>query len=110
MQVLATQPGGRYLCLLDGAEVGQLQTGGVEAAWPDTFLRQLATLPLRESTYNAIARAARAYPDCFVDEDGRAVTLPTWAQLVLSGQWKAPGVGPVRLREVREALAELLRG
>ena len=54
---------------------------------------------MQESTYNAIARAARAYPECFLDEDGREMTLPTWAPLVLGGQWKAPGMGPVRLRE-----------
>jgi hypothetical protein len=39
-------------------------------------------------------------PDCFIDEDGHEVALTTWAQLVISGQWKAQGTRPVRLREV----------
>lgn len=75
MEILYTRPGSGHLCLLDAAEAAQLQrTAGAtsqpelapltlaaaEAAWPDTFLRQLAALRLRESTYNAIARAARA--------------------------------------------------
>ena len=108
MQFLYIYPAGRHRCLLDAAEVAQLQPNDGEAAGPDAFLRQLAALPLKESTYNAIARAARYDPDCFVDEDGCEMTLPTWAQLVLSGQWKAPGVGPVRLSEVWKALAHVL--
>ena len=108
MQLLSIDAAGRHLCLLDAAEVAQLQPNDGEAAWLDAFLRQLAALPLQESMYNSIARAAHAYPDCFVDEDGRAVTLATWAHLVLSGQWRAPGVGPVRRREVREALGVVL--
>lgn len=44
-----------------------------------------------------------------MDEEGCEVTLANWAQLVLFGQWKAPGVGEARMLDVREALAQVLR-
>lgn len=50
----------------------RLQPSSIEPTWLNKSLQQLAALPLKESTYNAIARAAREYPGFFVDDDERS--------------------------------------
>ncbi len=105
MQLLYIDADGRHLCLLNAAEVAQLQGTPADSPQPDLLLRQLAALPLDAATYNAIARATKAYPHLFLDQDGRRMTLQSWGQAVLAGRWTAPGLGEMRLRRVREVAA-----
>ena len=106
MQLLQTQPDGLHLCLLDDAEVSLLRRAAAQDAWRLQFLRDLYALPLDEASANAVARAARHYPELFRLDEERWMTLAEWAAAVHVGWWRAPGVGPRRLRRIAEALTE----
>ena len=96
MQLLYTHSDSRHLCLLDAAEVAQLQgtppkppgrarsTAARRAAAGDRHLQRHR--PCRPRAAGSV-----------VDEQGCRLTLASWAQLLLGGRWKAPGVGEVRL-------------
>ena len=104
MQLLQTQPDGLHLCLLDDAEVSLLRRAAAQDAWRLQFLRDLYALPLDEASANAVARAARHYPELFRLDEERWMTLAEWTAVVHVGWWRAPGVGPRRLRRIAEAL------
>lgn len=106
MQLLETRLNGLHLCLLDDDELALLRRAAAQSAWREAFLRDLFALPLDEASANAVARATEHYPERFQIAEERWMTLAEWAAAVHVGWWRAPGVGPARLRRIAGSLLE----
>lgn len=122
MQLLYIHPDGRPLCLLDETVFALLQRTAGPTSPPD--LAPLPPTASRASLARRLSPAARRAPagaahlqrrrprhqpapHLFLDGHDRRMTLESWAQAVLAGQWTAPGVGQLRLQRWREVLEEV---